>query len=273
MADTMGIYNSALTNWLASQNASKQKFAEAESPLTQLASEFAPGGSMQTGQNKIIEQQGAKAGAQGMYNLNATGMSSGSLAAGLSARINTDVATGKVGVEQNRVSNLSDVLKNLSGLRSTAAQQLGNAADPFANTAISGATQMNIAAGNRAQDNVNSLRTAEANAAALQQRDREFLGESSLKNTEMQNALTMAGQKLSSEEGIASANRKTQMDIANLRYGDSDTALPEPSNPFDPSNYDQYLATPMDYENSYNPEDNLDFALPSESSNWDTSLW
>jgi hypothetical protein len=134
-------YNSALSNWLASQQESRNKYAEAESPLIQLQGEFAPGGAYQTGQNQIIEQEGLKAGAEGMQNLASTGMSSGSLAVGLGARIRQGVAAGKTGVEATRVSNLKDVLTSLSGLRGAAAAQIGSAYDPFANTEIGSANR------------------------------------------------------------------------------------------------------------------------------------
>jgi hypothetical protein len=152
-------YSSALSNWLASQQESRAKFAEAESPLIQLQGEFAPGGAYQKGQFDIINQEGLKAGAEGMQNLASTGMSSGSLAVGLGARIRQGIAAGKTGVEASRVANLTDVLKSLSGLRASAGAQLGSVYNPFANTQISGEFQTDISAANRQQGNINSLRS------------------------------------------------------------------------------------------------------------------
>lgn len=152
-------YSSALSNWLASQQESRQKYAEAESPLIQLQSEFAPGGSYEKGQFDIINQEGLKAGAEGMQNLTATGMSSGSLAVGLGARIRQGVAAGKTGIEATRVSNLTDVLKSLSGLRGAAAGQIGSAYNPFANAEINSETSIKNTTADLSQSNTNSLRS------------------------------------------------------------------------------------------------------------------
>jgi hypothetical protein len=162
----MGAYDSALSNWLANQKASKKGFQAAESPLMDMAKEFAPGGTYEQGQFGIINQEGKQAAAGGLANLAATGMSSGSLGVGLRSRIGKDMAIAKTGVEGSRIANLSEVLKSLSGLRESAASQIGQTYNPFANTEIDAES----AAANR-QDQLAMFNVKQFNQTAASQKN------------------------------------------------------------------------------------------------------
>jgi len=68
---------------------------------------FAQGGEYGAGQNLAIERGGQQAMAAGQIGLASTGMSSGTNAAGLSARVEADKALAKAGIEDQRVQALS----------------------------------------------------------------------------------------------------------------------------------------------------------------------
>lgn len=135
------VYRSDLANWLKNQEAARKQYLAAEKPLTALQAEFAPGGTLTKGQMSLVEEEGRRAGSLAMADLAATGMSSGSAAAGLKSRVGRDVAAGKVGVEQNRVTNLSQVLQNISALRSGESQRLSGLVNPYSANYMSGLVQ------------------------------------------------------------------------------------------------------------------------------------
>jgi hypothetical protein len=130
MADIDTIYQDALTRWLGRLGAGQGEFAKAEQPLTDMQQLFAPGGGYGAGQRALIEQQAKLAGGQAATGLVASGMSSGSNAAGLTARIGGEKTRALLGVEDTRTQNLADIMKKLSGLRGGYASQLMGLSEP-----------------------------------------------------------------------------------------------------------------------------------------------
>lgn len=127
-----GLYQTALSRWLASQKESRAGFKEAEEPLMEAKGLLVPGGGYGAAQRLEIEEAARKAKSEALANLVATGMSSGSMTTGLTARIGADVGKAKAGIEESRIQNLMQLLSQLSGLRAAAAGQTGAAgADPF----------------------------------------------------------------------------------------------------------------------------------------------
>lgn len=129
-------YGGALSDWIAQQQASQQKWGQAQQPLTEQVELFKPGGGYGAGQIALIEAELKKAGATGLSNMVASGMSSGSMASGLTARLGAEGTKAKLGVEDVRTQALAQALSQLSALRAGWAGQLGQTANPFANTMI-----------------------------------------------------------------------------------------------------------------------------------------
>jgi hypothetical protein len=71
---------------------------------------FAPGGQFGRGTGEAIERGGQQAISAGQLDLASTGMSSGTNVAGLRARVLADTALARAGVEDTRISNLSQAL-------------------------------------------------------------------------------------------------------------------------------------------------------------------
>lgn len=128
-----GVYQTALSRWLAGQKG----FKEAEEPLLEAKGLLSPGGGYGEAQRLEIDEAARKAKAEAMANLVATGMSSGSNAAGLQARIGADVGKAKAGIEQSRMDALMQLLSQMSGLKAAAAGQAGTV-DPALTSMISG---------------------------------------------------------------------------------------------------------------------------------------
>ena len=125
-----GTYKSTLGRWLGRQAESRRGYARAEKPLVEAGRMFAPGGTYGAGQRAIVEEEGRKTRAKALSGFVASGMSSGTNVAGMQARVGSDVARAKLGVEDVRTENLTQILAQLSGLRAAGAQQVGQATDP-----------------------------------------------------------------------------------------------------------------------------------------------
>jgi len=82
---------------------------------TELVNLFRPGGGYGAGQTALIEQEAKKGSAAAFSNLVSTGMSSGTNAAGIAARIARDVTTAKLGVEDERIRRLAEALASRGG--------------------------------------------------------------------------------------------------------------------------------------------------------------
>jgi len=124
-------YKSALQRYLDQMETMRTGFAEAEAPLIEARGMFAPGGGYGAGQMALIESEAKKSRAGSMWDLIKSGMSSGTAAGGVSTAIGKNVATAKLGVEDERTRNLMNVLSQLSGLRGQAAGTMGTYADPY----------------------------------------------------------------------------------------------------------------------------------------------
>lgn len=125
-----GLYESTLARWLNRQQQMGEQFGRAETPLQELKSYYAPGGGYGAGQQEIIEEEGRKTLAQGLHNLVATGMSSGSLATGLRAQVGRGITRGKIAIEESRAKQFAETLTGLSRLRAGFGQLLGTAQEP-----------------------------------------------------------------------------------------------------------------------------------------------
>ena len=84
---------------------------------------FAQGGEYGAGQNLAIERGGQQAMAAGQIGLASTGMSSGTNAAGLSARVEADKALAKAGIEDQRVQALSRAFETAASAKLGAGMQ------------------------------------------------------------------------------------------------------------------------------------------------------
>ena len=84
---------------------------------------FAQGGEYGAGQNLAIERGGQQAMAAGQIGLASTGMSSGTNAAGLSARVEADKALAKAGIEDQRVQALSGAFETAASAKLGAGMQ------------------------------------------------------------------------------------------------------------------------------------------------------
>jgi uncharacterized protein (DUF1800 family) len=97
------------------------EYNSAAQKLDELLKLYAPGGDYGAGQYATIESEAKKTGAESMAADVASGMSSGTGVAGLRARLNKDVTTAKLGVEDVRTDRYGNALTGYAGLKASAA--------------------------------------------------------------------------------------------------------------------------------------------------------
>jgi hypothetical protein len=105
------------------EKTSLEEYQTAISHLNKLVKMYAPGGTYGAGQYATIESEAKKAKAESLAGLVASGMSSGTTAAGLRARLGKDISTAKLGVEDVRTGKYGEALTGLAGLRAALAER------------------------------------------------------------------------------------------------------------------------------------------------------
>lgn len=125
-----GLAQDALQRWLLQQRQATKQFGAAEQPLQQAVQMFQPGGGYGAGQVALLEREARQAQARALSEQVASGMSSGSLATSTGLRVASDLARGKLGVEDTRTQFLNQALQALSGLRGGQAQTTASLVDP-----------------------------------------------------------------------------------------------------------------------------------------------
>jgi hypothetical protein len=99
-----------------SGNTLSSYFNSSKNALEEMVKLFRQGGGYGAGQNAIIDEQANQTQAKAASDAVASGMSSGSLATSTGARIASDTAKAKLGVEDTRTNMLAQAMQALSNM-------------------------------------------------------------------------------------------------------------------------------------------------------------